>query len=93
MVSDADIYGAAAVMLKCYPADAGFKAAQRADDFLERGELDAASTWRRIQQAVEELQQGPRTGKRWTDEADRGACRQECDGVDRNLCVQEQAAE
>jgi hypothetical protein len=40
--------------------DATQRAAQRADELLEVGDLDGSAVWRRILAAIEELQRGRR---------------------------------
>ena len=55
MVDDKDIYIAANMMIKQHGETADIEAAQRIDELAERGDLDGAAVWRRIQQAVKEL--------------------------------------
>ena len=39
-------------------ADAGLRAAERADQLLDAGDMIGAATWRRILKAIEELRRG-----------------------------------
>jgi hypothetical protein len=45
------------------PKDAALRAAQRADELLEEGDVDGSAAWRRILAAVEELRRGRRRGE------------------------------
>ena len=54
MIHDLDIYRSANVLIREHGDDAGLKAAQRADDMLERGDLDGLAVWKRILAAIEE---------------------------------------
>ncbi len=56
MTSDLDIYRSAQVLVKRHGEDAPIRAAMRADELLEAGDLDGCAVWRRILRAVEELQ-------------------------------------
>ncbi len=40
--------------------DAPLRAAQRADELLEEGDVDGVAVWRRILEAIDELQRGRR---------------------------------
>lgn len=55
MLSDLDLYRAAAVLVKGYGEDAPAMAAMRADAMLEEGDLEGYEVWRGILKAVEEL--------------------------------------
>ena len=44
------------MMLKRFGADATLKAAQRADQLLEAGDMAGAAIWHRILDAIERLQ-------------------------------------
>ncbi len=56
MTSDIDIYRAANVLIKQRGAlEAEIEAAQRADGFLEAGDMDGQRVWLRILDAVKEL--------------------------------------
>ena len=64
MISDLDIWRAAQVMSKRYGDGAATEAAQRANEFLDQGNLDGQRVWMRIVQAIEELQrERPRAGE------------------------------
>ncbi len=56
MIPDLDIYRSAQVLVKRHGQDAPIHAAMRADELLEAGDLDGYAAWKRILQAVEELQ-------------------------------------
>ncbi len=60
MTDDPDIFRAAKLLINQDGAGAGLRAAERADELLERGDLDGAAVWRRILKAVEELGLGRR---------------------------------
>ncbi len=55
MISALDIYRSAQVLIRQHGDDAGLKAAQRADDMLDRGDMDGLAVWKRILAAVEEI--------------------------------------
>ncbi len=64
VISDLDIWRGAQVMVKRYGDGAAIEAAMRADEFLDRGNLDGKRLWMRIMQAIEELQrERPRDGE------------------------------
>ena len=63
MTSDPDIYRAAKLLIDQHGENAGLRAAERADQLLEAGDMIGATTWRRIHKAVEELQQRPPKGE------------------------------
>ena len=58
MISDPDIdvWRAAQVMVKRNGDGAATKAAMRADEFLDQGNIDDKRLWMRIMQTIEELQ-------------------------------------
>ena len=60
MIADQDIWRAAHLLIKRHGGDAAIAAAQRADDMLERGDLDGQAIWKRILAAIEELQRTQR---------------------------------
>ena len=62
VISDLDIYRAANLLIKQHGSDAKLVAAQRADQMLDRGDVDGVQVWRRIRRAIAELQ-APATGK------------------------------
>lgn len=55
MVTNLDIWRAASVVIEHHGEDAEIVAAQRADSFLERGDLDGNRVWMRILAKVKEL--------------------------------------
>ncbi|WP_416898653.1 MAG: hypothetical protein ACMVY4_02675 [Minwuia sp.] len=61
MMEDPDIRRAAWLMVERYGDEAGFVTAARADKLMDAGDLDGAAVWRRILEAVEELQRTERT--------------------------------
>ena len=63
MISDLDAYRGAALFIKQRGDDAELRAAERADELLEQGDLDGAATWRLILAAIEELRQQMREGE------------------------------
>jgi hypothetical protein len=61
MTFDLDIYRTASVLIREHGDEADFVAAQRADSFLEDGDVDGCSVWKRVFQAIKEIQrQEPR---------------------------------
>ena len=65
MIPDLDLYRSANLLVKQHGEDAPIYAAMRADRMLEKGDLDGLEVWKRILQAVEELQKvGPEPGTR-----------------------------
>ena len=60
MISDLDIYRSARVLIREHGEDATIKAAQRADDMLERSDMDGLAVWKRILAAVEEIKRTER---------------------------------
>ncbi len=55
-IYDLDIYRSANELIKQHGEDATIHAAMRADELLEAGDLDGQAVWKRIIQAIEELQ-------------------------------------
>ncbi len=55
MIPDKEIYQAATILIKRYGDDAPIQAAMRADELLEKGDLDGQRIWIRIVNAVEEF--------------------------------------
>ncbi len=62
MLSEIDIWRAAAAMIKRYGAEAGFESAKCADAMLVAG--DGGATWRWIMTAIEQLQAERPSGAR-----------------------------
>ena len=56
MISDIDIWRAAILLIQRHGADAEIEAAKRADQMLERGDLDGQTVWKQIRRATVELQ-------------------------------------
>jgi hypothetical protein len=59
MIPDRDIWRAANLLIREHKADAEIVAAQRADEMLERGDLDGQRVWLRIRRAIVEMQSAP----------------------------------
>ena len=55
MISDKQIYQAATVLIEKYGEDAPIEAALRADELLDRGDIDGERVWIKIGKAVDEL--------------------------------------
>ena len=55
MTSELDIYRSANILVKQHGEDAPIHAAMRADEMLEKADLDAYAVWQRIVEAVNEL--------------------------------------
>ena len=65
MTEDIDIWRAAHLLVKRHGADAVAVAAQRADELLAQGDVDGQHIWKRIVNAVHELQRTkPAAGER-----------------------------
>ncbi len=63
MTSDLEIFRSAQMLVKRHGQDAPIHAAMRADELLDKGDLDGYAVWKRIVRAVEELQRvEPRPG-------------------------------
>jgi hypothetical protein len=63
VIHDPDIFRAAKLLIDQHGADAAIRAAQRADELLEAGDVDGAAVWRQILEAIGELQRGRREGE------------------------------
>jgi hypothetical protein len=59
MVSERDVWVMAKILVDEHGADAAIQAAMRADEMLERGDVDGQVLWKRIVRAVEELMRLP----------------------------------
>jgi hypothetical protein len=55
MTSPIDIYTSANELIKKHREDAPIHAAMRHDELLEAGDIEGASTWKRIIRAIDEL--------------------------------------
>jgi hypothetical protein len=60
VTSDPDIFCAAKLLIDQHGEDAPLRAGERADEFLEAGDMIGAATWRRILAAIEGLRRGRR---------------------------------
>jgi hypothetical protein len=56
VIDDADIWRAAGLMIKTHGGDAALVAAQRADALLAEGDVEGEQIWKRIADAISELQ-------------------------------------
>ena len=56
MIDDPDIFRAAKLLIDQHGADAPLRAAERADELLDDGDVEGSGVWRRILEAIEELQ-------------------------------------
>ncbi len=64
MTSDIDIYRTASVLIREHGEEADFVAAQRADSFLDAGDMDGLAAWKRVLAAIKEIQrEEPREGE------------------------------
>ena len=55
MTTKLDIYRTASILIREHGEDAAIHAAMRADELLDRGDLDGSAVWRKVKRAVEEL--------------------------------------
>jgi hypothetical protein len=60
MMDDPDIFRGAKLLMDPHGDDAPIGAATRTDVLLDEGDVDGAVTWRRILEAIDELQRGRR---------------------------------
>jgi hypothetical protein len=56
MIPDIDIWRAANLLIRQHGVEAKIVAAQRADELLDRGDVDGQRVWVRITRAISELQ-------------------------------------
>jgi len=63
LTNDPDIFRAAKLLIDQQGENAGLRAAERADQLLEAGDMIGAATWGRILKAIEELRRGRREGE------------------------------
>jgi hypothetical protein len=56
LIDDPDIFRAARLLIDQHCEDAALRAARRANELLEEGDLDGSATWQRILVAIGELQ-------------------------------------
>ncbi len=63
-VDDIDIFQAAAVLIKEHGHDAQLLAIKRATEMLDAGDVDAYAVWKRIADAIKDMQrETPRPGE------------------------------
>ena len=63
-MDEIDVWRTAKILIDAHGMDALIHAAMRADHALEDGNLDGVNVWKRVAQAVEELQrQKPKAGE------------------------------
>ena len=55
MISERDTWAAANILIKKYGDDAELRAAERADEMLDQGDIDGQRIWLRILEAVKRL--------------------------------------
>ncbi len=64
MTSDLNIYRTASVLIREHGDEADLVAAQRADEFLDRGDMAGSAVWRRVLKAIKEIwREEPREGE------------------------------
>ena len=56
MISEIDIWRSAQLMIQQHREDAAHQADARASDLIERGDHAGGAVWRRIRQAIDQLQ-------------------------------------
>ena len=54
-MDDRDIWRAANLLIQKHGQDAVLHASQRADELLDRGDMDGSRVWQRIHEAVQQL--------------------------------------
>ena len=59
MISNADIYRAANMLIERHGAEALTEAAKMIDKMLDGGDLDGRAVWQQIRRAIAELQARP----------------------------------
>ena len=55
MTSDLDVYRTAAVLMREHGDDATIRAAMRADELMDQGDMDGRAVWLRVMAAIKEL--------------------------------------
>ncbi len=64
MTSEIDIYRTASVLIRDYGDEADLVAAMRADSFLDDGDVEGLAVWKRVLEAIKEIQRPePREGE------------------------------
>jgi hypothetical protein len=56
LMDDRDIWRSAKVLIDQHGDDAAIHAAMRADELLDDGDMESAATWRRVIQAIKDLE-------------------------------------
>ena len=56
MIDDLDVFRAAKLLIDQHGDDDAIRAAQRVDQLADEGDLDGVAVWRRIIEAIDELQ-------------------------------------
>ena len=63
-IDDIDVYRSATLLIDKHGAEASIHAAMKADDMLERGDMDGRAVWKRIADAINDMQrETPRPGE------------------------------
>ena len=63
MTGDLDIYRTANLMIRQHGSQAEMEAALKADALLDAGDVEGSATWRKVLQAIQELQRDRRPGE------------------------------
>jgi len=63
VIEDPDIFRAAKLLIDKHGGDAPLRAAQRADENLDDGDVEGSGVWRRIPEMIEELKRSRRGGE------------------------------
>jgi hypothetical protein len=63
LIEDPDIFRAAKRLIDQHGGDAPLRAAQRADENLDDGDVEGSGIWRRILETIEELKRSRRDGE------------------------------
>jgi len=56
MIDDPDVFRAAKLLIDQHGDDDAIRATQRVDQLADEGDLDGVAVWRRILEAIDELQ-------------------------------------
>jgi hypothetical protein len=63
VIDDPDIFRAAQLLVQRHGDDAATRAARRADELEDEGDIDASLIWRHIIEAIEDLTRSRRDGE------------------------------
>ena len=63
MIPELDTYRAAKLLIDQHGQEAPIRAAERADELLEAGDIEGAAIWRAIMDVIEELKRGRLDGE------------------------------